>query len=112
MKLIALSFYIRKALEQFLEDREDYFLAVARLEENNPRIPLEEALNQLEEKRKKEPKDVAKKEIATNNMPIKWNIEFDKKALDEISALDKPVRELLPLFCVKSSLIWKSSIDR
>lgn len=42
------SFYIRKALQQFLEDREDYFLAVARLEEVNPRIPLEEALKKIE----------------------------------------------------------------
>ena len=32
------SYYIRKALEQFLEDREDYLLAVSRLEEKNPRI--------------------------------------------------------------------------
>lgn len=36
------SYYIRKALKQFLEDREDYLLAVARLEEENPRVPLEE----------------------------------------------------------------------
>lgn len=35
------SYYIRKALEQFLEDREDYLLAAARLEEENPRIPYE-----------------------------------------------------------------------
>lgn len=41
------SYYIRKALEQFLEDKEDYLLAVARLEEKNPRIPLDEALKQL-----------------------------------------------------------------
>lgn len=32
------SYYIRKALEQFLEDREDYLLAISRLEEKNPRI--------------------------------------------------------------------------
>jgi RHH-type transcriptional regulator, rel operon repressor / antitoxin RelB len=42
------SYYIRKALEQYLEDKEDYLLAVARLEEKNPRIPLEEALKQLD----------------------------------------------------------------
>lgn len=41
------SYYIRKALEQFLEDREDYLLAVARLEENNPRISLDEALKKI-----------------------------------------------------------------
>lgn len=41
------SYYIRKALEQFLEDREDYLLAIARLEENNPRIPLDEALKEI-----------------------------------------------------------------
>ena len=32
------SYYLKKALEQYLEDREDYLLAVARMEENNPRI--------------------------------------------------------------------------
>lgn len=32
------SYYIRKALEQYLEDREDYLLAVARLEEKKPRV--------------------------------------------------------------------------
>jgi RHH-type rel operon transcriptional repressor/antitoxin RelB len=42
------SYYIRKALEQYLEDKEDYLLAVARLEEKNPRVPLEEALKQLD----------------------------------------------------------------
>jgi RHH-type rel operon transcriptional repressor/antitoxin RelB len=41
------SYYIRKALEQFLEDREDYLLAVARLEENNPRIPYEKVRKEL-----------------------------------------------------------------
>ena len=41
------SYYIRKALEQFLEDREDYLLAVARLEEKNPRIPYEKIRKEL-----------------------------------------------------------------
>jgi RHH-type transcriptional regulator, rel operon repressor / antitoxin RelB len=41
------SFYIRKALEQFLEDREDYLLAIARLEEKNPRIPYEQVRKEL-----------------------------------------------------------------
>jgi RHH-type rel operon transcriptional repressor/antitoxin RelB len=35
------SYYIRKAVEGFLEDKEDYLLAMARLEENNARIPFE-----------------------------------------------------------------------
>ncbi len=35
------SYYIRAALEQYFEDREDYLLAMARLEENNPRISYE-----------------------------------------------------------------------
>jgi RHH-type rel operon transcriptional repressor/antitoxin RelB len=42
------SYYVRKALEQYLEDKEDYLLAVARLEEKNPRISLDEALKQLD----------------------------------------------------------------
>lgn len=29
---------MKKALERYLEDREDYLLAAARLEEKNPRI--------------------------------------------------------------------------
>lgn len=33
------SYYIRKALEQFLEDRADYLLAAARAEEDNQTIP-------------------------------------------------------------------------
>lgn len=41
------SFYIRKALEQFLEDREDYLLAIARLEEKNPRISYEKVRKEL-----------------------------------------------------------------
>lgn len=36
------SFYVRKAIERFLEDEEDYLLAVSRLEENNTRISFEE----------------------------------------------------------------------
>jgi RHH-type transcriptional regulator, rel operon repressor / antitoxin RelB len=41
------SYYVRKALEKYLEDRADYLLAVARLEEKNPRISLDEALKEL-----------------------------------------------------------------
>lgn len=41
------SYYIRKALEQFLEEREDYFLALSRLEEKNARVSLEEAMKKL-----------------------------------------------------------------
>jgi RHH-type rel operon transcriptional repressor/antitoxin RelB len=35
------SYYIRKAVESFLEDKEDYLLAMARLEQSNARIPFE-----------------------------------------------------------------------
>ena len=41
------SYYIRKALENFLENKEDYMLAIARLEEKNPRIPLEKVIKDL-----------------------------------------------------------------
>lgn len=41
------SYYIRKALSQFLEDREDYLLTVARLEENNPKIPFDNIRKEL-----------------------------------------------------------------
>ncbi|PCI38369.1 MAG: anti-toxin [Thiotrichales bacterium] len=43
------TYYVTKALEEFLEDREDYLLALQRLEENNPRIGLEQARKLLED---------------------------------------------------------------
>ena len=36
------SYLIRKAVEGFLEDREDYYIALHRLEQKNPRISLEQ----------------------------------------------------------------------
>ncbi|WP_341761272.1 MULTISPECIES: ribbon-helix-helix domain-containing protein [unclassified Candidatus Tisiphia] len=36
------SYLIRKAVEGFLEEREDYFIALNRLEQKNPRISLEQ----------------------------------------------------------------------
>ena len=41
------SYYVRQAIEEFLNDREDYLLAVARLEQENPRISLEEMEHRL-----------------------------------------------------------------
>jgi RHH-type transcriptional regulator, rel operon repressor / antitoxin RelB len=35
------SYYVRTALEQYLEDRKDYLLAIAKLEKSNPRISYE-----------------------------------------------------------------------
>ena len=36
------SYLVRKAVESFLEEREDYFIALHRLEQKNPRITLAE----------------------------------------------------------------------
>jgi RHH-type transcriptional regulator, rel operon repressor / antitoxin RelB len=42
------SYYIRKAIEAFIEDREDYLLAVSRLEEKNATYhTLEEVIKHL-----------------------------------------------------------------
>lgn len=41
------SYYVERALEQFLDDQEDYLLALARLEEKGPNISLKEAKKQL-----------------------------------------------------------------
>lgn len=41
------SYYVKKALEQYIEDREDYLLAAARLEEKNPRIPYKKIRKEL-----------------------------------------------------------------
>lgn len=41
------SFYVRQALQEFLEDREDYLLGLARLEAGGRRVSLEEAAKEL-----------------------------------------------------------------
>lgn len=41
------SYYLKKALEKYLADREDYLLAVARLEEKNPRISYKKMRKEL-----------------------------------------------------------------
>jgi RHH-type rel operon transcriptional repressor/antitoxin RelB len=41
------SYYVRLAIEEFLEDREDYLHALSVLEKNNPRIPLEDLARDL-----------------------------------------------------------------
>ena len=41
------AYYAKKAIEEFLEDQEDYFIALSRLEEKLPGIPLEEVLKKL-----------------------------------------------------------------
>lgn len=42
------TYYVKMALERFLEDREDYLLAIAVLEKKNPSVPLEEVIKKLE----------------------------------------------------------------
>ena len=42
------SYYVKLALEEFLADREDRLLAIARLEKQNPRITLEEMEKRLD----------------------------------------------------------------
>ena len=42
------SYYVRKAIEEFLEDEEDYILAISRLEEKNNRISFEEVKRLVE----------------------------------------------------------------
>lgn len=41
------SYYVEHALEEFLNEQEDYLLALARLEEKGPNISLAEAKKQL-----------------------------------------------------------------
>jgi RHH-type rel operon transcriptional repressor/antitoxin RelB len=36
------SYYARKAIQEFIEDREDYLLAISVLEQKNPTISLDE----------------------------------------------------------------------
>lgn len=41
------TYYARQAILEYLDDLEDYYLAVARLEENLPTMPLDEVEQQL-----------------------------------------------------------------
>lgn len=41
------TYYAKKAIEEFIEDREDYLLAVSILEKNNPTITLEQLEKEL-----------------------------------------------------------------
>jgi RHH-type rel operon transcriptional repressor/antitoxin RelB len=41
------SLYVRRALEEYLDEQEDYLIALQRLEENLPPISWEAALNEL-----------------------------------------------------------------
>ncbi len=41
------SYYVKRAIEDFLEDREDYLLALSVLERNEPRTSLEEVRKEL-----------------------------------------------------------------
>jgi RHH-type transcriptional regulator, rel operon repressor / antitoxin RelB len=41
------TFYVREAILQHLDDLEDYYLAVQRLEENLPGVPLQEVEHRL-----------------------------------------------------------------
>lgn len=43
----AKSYYAKQAIEQFLEDREDYLLAIARLEKKGPRYSIKEMEQEL-----------------------------------------------------------------
>jgi RHH-type rel operon transcriptional repressor/antitoxin RelB len=41
------SYCAKKAITEFLQNKEDYLFALARLEKNNPRLSLEEVERQL-----------------------------------------------------------------
>ncbi|MEE8484388.1 MAG: ribbon-helix-helix domain-containing protein [Nitrospinota bacterium] len=41
------SYYAKEAIIEYLEDKEDYLLALARLEKNKPSIPIEEVKKRL-----------------------------------------------------------------
>jgi len=41
------TYYVKQAIEGYLEEREDYFLALAVLERNEPRKPMAELRKEL-----------------------------------------------------------------
>ena len=42
------SYYVKQAIEDFLEEHEEHLLAISRLEKKNPRITLEEMERRLD----------------------------------------------------------------
>jgi RHH-type rel operon transcriptional repressor/antitoxin RelB len=42
------SFYVKQAIQDYLDEHEDHLLALARLEKKNPRIDLEEMERRLD----------------------------------------------------------------
>ncbi|HZJ08642.1 MAG TPA: ribbon-helix-helix domain-containing protein [Trueperaceae bacterium] len=41
------SYYVRQAIEEFLDDRADYLLAISLLEENQPTVGLDQLRREL-----------------------------------------------------------------
>lgn len=41
------SYYVRQAIAEFLDEREDYLIALSRLEKREPTVPLEELEKRL-----------------------------------------------------------------
>lgn len=41
------SYYVKRAIDEFLDEQEDYLIALARLEEELPPIPIEEVERKL-----------------------------------------------------------------
>lgn len=41
------TYYAKKAIAEFLDEQEDYLIAISRLEENLPTIPLAQVVKQL-----------------------------------------------------------------
>jgi RHH-type rel operon transcriptional repressor/antitoxin RelB len=41
------AYYAKKAIGEFLEEQEDYLIAISRLEDNLPSIPLAEVVKRL-----------------------------------------------------------------
>ena len=41
------SLYVRRALEEYLDEEEDYLIALQRLEDNLPLVPMEKVLSRL-----------------------------------------------------------------
>jgi RHH-type rel operon transcriptional repressor/antitoxin RelB len=42
------SYYVKQALQDFLDEHEEHLLALSRLEKNNPRLTLEEMERRLD----------------------------------------------------------------
>lgn len=68
------TFYAKEAILRYLDDMEDTYIAINRLESPSKRISLEDVENEL---------------ALDDQMTEKWQVAWDERALKELKKIDK-----------------------